>query len=861
MSTLSAVLGIGQAIFKAVTSIVTKAVLSTAFERTKVVAERIGPQTLRSHRRELSSALGRMPFIYKDLTTEVLRDFAEISTETVNLLTLEPVHEPSAHTTTLARIANKRKALFVGNAGIGKTTFFRYTVLSLLASRQGVVHFFPKEDLVPFYIPLKVIHNTRPFPVLSYILTNYRYASGPGGRRRLLQLAKKRRLFLLLDGYDETYVPPSNQTNFLLIELNILFTGKIPPYWLNTLNTTEFREIYDELRSCRIWLSSRREFYSLHSLELLKDGITIGMLDVVAVGLKGLHNRSLLATKIFDIYRNRNTALYGGLSEEVFLQDIDLAGDDDLSELSFSPLFLTVLCYIHAQGFGRPDKSRADYRQATMSDLILTCIDLLLTDLDEERIRDVPLEWREVLSAEFKRRRLLYSTEKREFLGFFANHILATNLQTFDVNVLSTVATDFFRKEYRSGYADEILRSLTSTSMHKSAHTFIRQLLNQGFFILVPTPGAVRLYDFPHRRFREVLAAQYLNRPDRVSHVLENLGNPQYAEFVYVFFSVSQYQSQILEALLERADASEQGQSYGILATNCLHVRPKHYDPTPVLINWLRKRSVSQIAFRIPVRVLDYLLLSKETGIEFLEIYRRAINDGDKHIMAVLGPALLAFNRVELALLLLNSFPRAIENKSLASTFLYFLAKVDEDQILSRIEELRTDLGLFRSLAVVYATLGDEVDGGSFWRLIAEKASFEQAVVLADVLQRYNKNLLEQFNQNKSLAEDLEILAIATQYLREMDEDSLKGIADSAKVLEPFYVVTSAILLKVEDAATKEMTLKLMGAVRKENDFLQFRGRFPVKEASRQDPALLKRAAQILMQLPLHEEAVASYFY
>jgi len=125
------------------------------------------PVTLSAHLSEIRTRLQKMPFIYRDLNTQVFIDFVSVRIETIDLETLKVRPIERGRPSTDQRMRERHKALFLGNAGIGKTTFFRHTALTL-ANKRHVQHFFPDEKIIPFYVPLKAVNNSHPHPIIKY---------------------------------------------------------------------------------------------------------------------------------------------------------------------------------------------------------------------------------------------------------------------------------------------------------------------------------------------------------------------------------------------------------------------------------------------------------------------------------------------------------------------------------------------------------------------------------------------------------------------------------------------------------------------------------------------------------------------
>jgi hypothetical protein len=438
-----------------------------------------------------------MPFIYRDLDLEV--DAAYVEPD-VCLLDLAGGRRSSVITMSFGdRIRERRRIVFLGDAGVGKTMVQRRTILELL-SASGHRYLHPRERPYPIYIELKTIDVRDDTPLLTYLLTEAPpiAARGPKG---LLRLARNRQLFLFFDGYDEAQVTADRA---LQKELATLF-GPVQSV-LEGPNA----EIYTALRTNRIWLSSRIDFFAVHSLtedyrwDSGYTGDRPASVEIVGVGT----NRRGLVRHIFDKYRQRSERYRDLLSEEVFLSLVDTSPDDELASLSNNPLFLTVMAYVYVK---RVIDDRLEERQwfVAVDELIDECTRLLLVDLDREKARGLPELHRRALLT----RRNLHSEEKLVFLRWFAWKLYADGRSVFDKPYLRASAQEFFASP--RGAVPEATRPAIFRNLHTDEGD-VRALDNQLIFSGVLIPLRRRgdtLYDLPHRRFREVLA---------LSHLLEN---------------------------------------------------------------------------------------------------------------------------------------------------------------------------------------------------------------------------------------------------------------------------------------------------------------------------------------------------
>src|SRR5579864_2248754 len=99
------------------------------------------------HRKEVEAKVKDMPFIYKDLTSEVLNDFVELDLRALDLDSLKEQKHLVVQSSVAEKLQRHRKAVLLGNAGMGKTTFLRYTILNLISNHGVLAPYFGGERL------------------------------------------------------------------------------------------------------------------------------------------------------------------------------------------------------------------------------------------------------------------------------------------------------------------------------------------------------------------------------------------------------------------------------------------------------------------------------------------------------------------------------------------------------------------------------------------------------------------------------------------------------------------------------------------------------------------------------------------
>jgi hypothetical protein len=580
------------------------------------------------HMNELHARVKDMPFIYKeqdakDLETDILNDFVDIHLERLDLETLDAVHlKATMRGPSLMDSHDRRKFLMLGNAGIGKTTFMRHTILRLIIHRM-IPQLFGHERLIPFYVPLKNIDNDGPYPVIRYLLSTSP-ALRRSGLKSLTRLAEQQRLILFLDAYDEcplSAVTSNESHSYLREEINLMVAPG--SFDRHEFFNPAYKRLYEHLRSCRLWLSSRKEFFMQFPIDFrhrVAQGVgPLSAQTAMATELRGVGSRRAeLVNNIFSKYRKRSETYADLLNAEFFLQEID-AAQSDIVRLSYNPLFLTVMSFVYATEVIKAKSNRVRWG-STLRGVIMKCIDLLLYDLDEAKTLGFPTAARDAILN----RRNKFKDEKLQFLKYFAYASIDKGISVFSKVSLADYARSFFQLHLDWPNANLILREIDRPRFTKLS--FVDDLIFCGLFVTVDKGADGAIYDFPVRRFREVLALEYVESHRETNSLIDKIvARVDQAELLYVVFEMSNNcQDVIIRSIREHLIGGRDLWLGSVLLT-CLERKPSRYDPTPVLQTWFLDSIKAEATFQLPGAVLSYFTPQDDFVFKLYDELRAAI--------------------------------------------------------------------------------------------------------------------------------------------------------------------------------------------------------------------------------------------
>lgn len=582
---------------------------------------------VRKHLNEQMEIIRKMPFVFEDIMgiEDLLENFIDISATSIDILAFKPKPTPPSSIKHFSdTLRENKKAVLLGDAGTGKTTFQRHTALTIIQNRPDVPYLESMERVVPFYIQLRLIDNSVPFPIRWHLLNKTTYGAGTGGRKRLLRLAKEGRLFLFLDGYDETPFslthrsenskpgattverhqagsdgkqPADNyeevdvqEINYLRDELKLILSPNMARIQSQKDRPDADIEFYKHLQGCRVWLTCRKPYFRNQRPFTKYEVPTTGL---AALEIFGVDSRKNLIQKVFDRYKliQDNKDLFeAGLFFNMINRDVG-----ELRSLSDNPLLLIIICRLYAYEVVRTRNPRVQIAN-TLDAIIEKYFELLLEGLDRGRNKGLGLT---IAQEEWQREaRGLYTSDKREFLKYFAARLYVENIGGFTKEFIYAKAIKYFNEVSSSEHKQEILEGLE----HRPALTdFVGQIINSNIVVENAEEGPKKklLFDFPHQRFRELLAAQYFDSYDN-GYILQNLQRTALNELLYVYFRITSHKDAVVVGLLEHIAADpKQTETYFAIFSRCLQESPG-YNPKEAFRTFISRCLELNLPFDIP---------------------------------------------------------------------------------------------------------------------------------------------------------------------------------------------------------------------------------------------------------------------
>lgn len=490
----------------------------------KIDPERFGKK--KKYFKALYNDLSKMPFVLHDFELDIESNYVNVIERKIDISTLQVDNKTSIH----GDYDIKSFVLILGNAGIGKTTYTRNLILKIILNKTGVLNY-DKHDLkriIPIYVPLKIVDNSKKYPIISYILENNKYYQAD--YNKLLNDVKERKVLLFLDGYDE--ISTIANKNYIKEEL-ILILGS-GSYTYKLLYNDNYNDFYESVYLSKVWLTSRKEFYK-SNLPIPLNHFTKYKENISGIVLEGVYDERIkLVDTLFNKYKKDNSKLQDLLNAEYFIHEINKSKDLELIALSKVPLFLTVMCYIYINDVKETSAIKINFL-ADYSLLINKFIELLLLELDQEKVKNETTG----MKSAYLTRRNNFTNEKLQFIKYFAFINYDNKLNTFTIEKLKETAREFFKEQ------NDIVADLSNDNKD-----IIDEIINNGIFSFIGVKNKIEQYDFPHRKFKEVLGVQFLIDQNDSNFIINQICDGESYELSFEFLKKTSNKKDFVKLLL-----------------------------------------------------------------------------------------------------------------------------------------------------------------------------------------------------------------------------------------------------------------------------------------------------------------------
>ncbi|WP_382158654.1 NACHT domain-containing protein [Hydrogenophaga sp. ANAO-22] len=486
--------------------------------------------------RRVAKEVESMPVIYRSIELSTRTEYVEASLNKLRGAADSLRSRRGVEATKLRDydVNRARRIVWLGEAGIGKTTLLRKTVLDI-ASRQINEESLIKQDgLIPVYVPLKAVSISHPAPVLHYILNSIDYFRGNWGRQRLLRLARNKRLAIFLDGYDE--IPYLNNARHIERELGVLLSNDIfVDTWLSP--SQNYGEIHRAMQTCRIWMTSRKEFFFAHKVSLSKASC------FEVCGLP--NNGDELIHKILTYYQQKIVRDGGKpLDEGAFLSSLKTGIKVGLDDLSNNPLFLTILSYAVFEAM-RSGNDASNVWSHGQGGIISACANQLLLEIDKEKFE--PLS--SIDRFRLRSNRARWAHQKLLIVRRVAWRGYERGIAIYSLADIESVARELLNEAKGIQDRSELMRGIGSDDYSVNV---VAQICYSGVLVGILNSEREVVYDFIHRRFRESLAMQCVLEDVGVERLCDLVHVPTMSELVLVVAREEGRWHQLSLATMER---------------------------------------------------------------------------------------------------------------------------------------------------------------------------------------------------------------------------------------------------------------------------------------------------------------------
>ena len=204
------------------------------------------------------------------------------------------------------------------------------------------------------------------------------------------------------------------------------------------------------------------------------------------------------------------------------------------------------MCYIYINDVKMTKNTNINFL-SDYYNLINKFIELLLIELDTEKVKSHATGKK----SAYLTRRNNNTDKKLSFIKFFAFKNYHADLNTFTIKELKNSAMQFFW--------DDI--AIMDTLQNLDKKDIIDEIINNGIFSFIGTIDDLDQYDFPHRKFKEILGVQFIIDQNDTNYIIKELIKGESFELGFEYFKKIYNKTEFIHLLIQSLYSIEQSKN------------------------------------------------------------------------------------------------------------------------------------------------------------------------------------------------------------------------------------------------------------------------------------------------------------
>lgn len=267
----------------------------------------------------------------------------------------------------------------------------------------------------------------------------------------------------------------------------------------------------------------------------------------------------------------------------------------------------------------------------------------------------------------------------------------------------------FFKKHSESEHRVVISQGIESKSLNNIGY----QLIFSGIFVTASYSLNEPNYDFPHRRFRELLAASYFKKYDRINNLLDIIDDESLSELVVVTYNETEHHELILKKLLSKMISTE-NTYYSDVILSCIKKNKENFNYEEIIADTIIK-SISEDNYYIASKkILDTIRLNKVDKTLLKDSFNHNFPSKKWNSLNLICELLNKFDHISFKKIIREKIEEKQSDYSknysiiLRHFFIEYLSKEsNEDKILTQIDILTQNFNSLNILAVISSLFRD----------------------------------------------------------------------------------------------------------------------------------------------------------